>query len=94
MKLRNLNMALTKVMEELGETAQICSKIIFYGYDNVSPKRNDGKTNRNLLIEEMGDIIANFNVIIKDTEIGITWEEIMERADAKYVKLEGYIPEA
>ena len=94
MEKRNLNAVLTKIMEECGETVQICSKCIFYGAGNTSPKGGNTRTNKEKLIEEMGDILANFKVLIDDTDIGITWDEAWARADAKYPKLEGYLPKA
>ena len=96
MKPRNTEKVLLKIMEEAGEVIQICSKCIFYGVDNVSPKPSNlhQQSNKELLIEEMGDIIANFRVLIDNTDAGITWGDVNLRADNKYIKLENYLPEA
>ena len=94
MKQRNSNMALVKLAEECGELIQICSKTIYYGKDSRSPKKKDSVTNRELLIEEMGDVLALIKIITNDTDLGISMADIKKRRDEKYVKLEGYIPEA
>jgi len=89
-------MVLTKIMEECGEVTQICSKILFYGIDNVSPKADNPSkaSNREKLIEELGDVMANMKVLVENTDLGITWLEILSRRDAKYIKLENVLPEA
>lgn len=95
MEKRNMNMVLTKISEECGEVTQMCSKVIFYGIGNTSPKPlGNRRTNREKLIEEMGDVLANFKVLIEDTGALITWEEVWARADEKYKKLEFIIPKA
>lgn len=93
-KKRNTNMALVKLMEECGELTQICSKIIYYGADNYSPKKKNPLSNREYLIEEMGDVLALIQVLILDTDLNISKEDVFDRRDRKYIKLEGYIPEA
>ncbi len=95
MKNRRPSMVLTKIMEECGEVTQICSKIIFYGLDNVSPKADNPTkaSNRTKLIEEMGDVIANFKMLVENTDLGITWPEIDARMNEKYAKLEHILPE-
>jgi NTP pyrophosphatase (non-canonical NTP hydrolase) len=94
MKKRNTNMALVKLMEECGELTQICSKTIFYGKDSRSPKKKDSESNAELLVEEMGDVLALIKIIVEDTDLGISMKDIKARRDAKYIKLEGYVPEA
>ena len=93
---RELNPVLLKIAEECAETIQLCSKCIFYGIDNVSPKASnmEKQSNKELLIEELGDIMANMMVLIDNTDAGITREDVYKRANEKYVKLENYLPEA
>ena len=94
MEKRDLNLVLTKIMEECGEVIQICSKCIFYGLDNTSPKDGNIKTNRDKLIEEIGDVFANIQVLVEDTDSGIISDDFVERAAFKYSKLEHYLPKA
>lgn len=93
---RDTTAVLLKIMEECAETIQICSKCIFYGVDNVSPKVSnlDKQSNGELLVEELGDIMANVKLLVENTNSGITYEAINTRKDEKYPKLESYIPEA
>lgn len=94
MNKRNANYALIKLMEEAGEMIQLCSKVIYYGIDNVSPKGGNTHTNRDKLIEEMGDVLALMKIIVNDTDLDISMADVKKRRDEKYIKLEGYIPEA
>lgn len=91
---RDLGASLLKIAEECGELTQMCFKCIFYGMDNTSPKNGNTKTNREKLIEEIGDLMANVKLLIDDTDAGITFKAIYDRAVAKYKRLENYIPEA
>lgn len=45
---------LIKLMEECGETVQACGKIQIHGFESGY----NGKTNREMLTEEMGDLLA------------------------------------
>lgn len=94
MKKRNLTYSLIKIAEECGEVVQMCSKCIFYGIDNVSPKGGNTRTNRDKLIEELGDVLANIKLLIEDTDSGISKEDVLARRDEKYAKLDQIIPEA
>ena len=91
--MKNLNLVLTKISEECGEVTQICSKIIFYGIDNISPKADNTNkaSNRDKLIEELGDVLSNMKVLIEHTEAGITWDDVYTRRDTKFNKLMDYI---
>lgn len=94
MKKRELNGVLLKIAEECGETVQMCAKCIFYGVDNVSPKNGNKQSNREKLVEELGDLMANIEVLIKFTDSGITKADIKARKEEKIIKLEKYLPEA
>lgn len=90
---RDLNGVLLKIAEECGETVQIISKTMFYGLGSYSPKDLVKQSNKEKLIEELGDILANIEVLIKYTNCGITYEDLYSRKDEKILKLEKYLPE-
>ena len=93
MKKRNLNICLIKIAEECGEVIQVACKAHRYGLDN----KKNGKhgTNRELLIEELGDIYAYLKILVEDTDSCITYEEINQRCSKKYeqIKLNDIVPE-
>ena len=49
------------LLEECGETIQICGKILRHGFDSCHP--DGGKDNRNLLQKELGDVVAAKNLM-------------------------------
>ena len=95
MKKRDINMTLIKVAEECAEVTQMVSKIIYNGLDSISPKPSNHKkqTNRDLLIEEIGDVLANIKILVEYTNAKIHWDGILARRDEKVLKLMNIIPE-
>ena len=69
MKKRDLNICLVKIAEECGEVVQIACKSFRYGLANLKPGKSG--TNRELLIEELGDVVAYMRLLIEDTDCGI-----------------------
>jgi hypothetical protein len=47
---------LSILAEEMGEAIQIIGKILRHGYESKNPFDTEGKTNRELLEKEMGDV--------------------------------------
>ena len=90
---RDLNICLIKLAEECGEVVQVACKAHRYGLDNFKPGKTG--TNRELLIEELGDIQAYQKILIEDTDSGVTYEAINQRCNEKYeqIKLNNIVPE-
>lgn len=80
--MRDLNICLVKIAEECGEVTQVACKAFRYGLDNWKPGKTG--TNRALLIEELGDILAYTRILVDDTDSGILMDDIVKRADEKY----------
>ena len=93
MKKRDLNICLVKIAEECGEVVQIACKSFRYGLANLKPGKSG--TNRELLIEELGDVVAYMRLLIEDTDCGITESDIAERCEEKYkqIKEKNIVPE-
>lgn len=71
--------ALLKLSEECNEVAQICSKIMQFGFDS----EYDGKTNRERLTEELNDILGAVLNLTLETDFRFT-----EDAYAKWAKVD------
>jgi hypothetical protein len=55
------------VQEEAIEIAKVCSKIQRFGLDNTQPA--SGKTNKQLLIEEINDFYAALEMLIEEEHV-------------------------
>lgn len=73
---------LVKLMEECGETIQICSKIIQFGFDSYHPDTNE--TNKSLLEKELGDVRCFEELLIEKESI--SEEAIQQQFEKKYKK--------
>lgn len=71
--------ALLKLSEECNEVAQICSKIMQFGFDSEYA----GKTNRERLTEELNDILGAVLNLTLETDFRFT-----EDVDAKWAKVD------
>lgn len=49
--------------EELGEVQQVIGKILRFGYDSYNPLEENGKTNRERLEIEVGDLLCILNIM-------------------------------
>ena len=49
---------LALLLEELGETSQVIGKILRHGYESYSPLDPKRETNRQMLVRELGDVLA------------------------------------
>jgi NTP pyrophosphatase (non-canonical NTP hydrolase) len=71
------------LMEECGEVTQACSKIIRFGLD--TKRKNKDQSNKELLEEELGDVLCLINRLM---DAGIIDQSAVERAaGAKAKKL-------
>ena len=55
---------LALLMEELAEAIHVIGKIMRHGYDSFDPTKKDSPENRQLLLQELGDIDAAKDMMI------------------------------
>ena len=55
--------------EELGEVQQIVGKILRHGYDSSNPSEENGKTNREKLEIEIGDLICGLGLMVQEHDV-------------------------
>lgn len=79
--------ALCILQEECAELIQVISKIRRFGMD-TEVCTNPGKTNKDLLIEEAGDVQTLLNYLISNDILSPN--DIVDRMDAKEAKLKIY----
>ena len=77
--MNNTQHALLKLSEECNEVAQICSKIMQFGFDSEYA----GKTNRERLTEELNDILGAVLNLTLETDFRFS-----EDVDAKWAKVD------
>ncbi|XAI86415.1 nucleoside triphosphate pyrophosphohydrolase [Klebsiella phage SAKp28] len=80
--MNNTQHALLKLSEECNEVAQICSKIMQFGFDSEYA----GKTNRERLTEELNDILGAVLNLTLETDFRFS-----EDVDAKWAKVDKMI---
>jgi len=83
--MNRLNELLTILQEECAEVSQCASKCIRFGIDAVY----EGKTNRERLEHELGDLLAMVKLI--DEESPINSDHVLACAEAKLIKVEGFM---
>lgn len=86
MKFDNTQKNYVILIEELSEAIQAVSKIQRFGIDNTNPVT--GKKSRDVLIQELGDVIALINIIRFD--LGVAQRELDEAEVRKIEKLTKY----
>jgi NTP pyrophosphatase (non-canonical NTP hydrolase) len=91
--MRDLNICLIKIAEECGEVVQIACKSHRYGLHHTKPSK--GVSNKELLIEELGDVLAYIKVLVEDTSSSITYDDLNKRRITKYnyIKEKNIVPE-
>lgn len=77
------------LQEECAEVVQAVSKVYRFGLDNSW----NGITNKQALITEIGDVLALINILINETDINISEDEIVNAVQAKREKLKIFLPE-
>lgn len=71
--------------EECGEVIQLVGKILRHGYENVWPATKEGKTNRERLQIELGDIMAILKVMRERADVD--QDVILDHMTEKYRKI-------
>jgi NTP pyrophosphatase (non-canonical NTP hydrolase) len=51
-----------------------------------------GITNKQSLITEIGDVLAIISILVDETDININSDDLQKAIDAKYTKLEIFLP--
>lgn len=86
--MRNREQVLGVLTEECAEVIQAVSKINRFGMESEW----QGVTNKQALIQEIGDVLAVINVLLEDTDINIGAEDIEIALEKKLKKLEVFLP--
>jgi len=85
---RNTQTVMAVLQEECAEVIQAVSKINRFGMDSEW----QGITNKQSLVTEIGDVLAIIGVLMEQTDINITEEDIEIAVEAKLKKLEVFLP--
>jgi NTP pyrophosphatase (non-canonical NTP hydrolase) len=85
---RNVQTVMAVLQEECAEVIQAVSKINRFGMDSEW----QGVTNKQSLVTEIGDVLAIIGVLMEQTDINITEEDIEIAVEAKLKKLEVFLP--
>lgn len=85
---RNTRTVMAVLQEECAEVIQAVSKINRFGMHGEW----QGTTNKQALVTEIGDVLAIIYVLMEETDINITEEDIEIAVEAKLKKLEVFLP--
>lgn len=85
---RNTQTVMAVLQEECAEVIQAVSKINRFGMHDEW----QGVTNRQALITEIGDVLAIIKVLMEETDINITENDLNNAIQAKLKKLEVFLP--
>lgn len=85
---RNTSQVLSVLQEECAEVIQAVSKINRFGLNNEW----QGVTNKQSLVTEIGDVLAILLVLIDETDINISRNEIDVAITNKLNKLKEFLP--
>jgi NTP pyrophosphatase (non-canonical NTP hydrolase) len=86
--MRNTKEVMAILQEEAAEVIQAVSKINRFGLES----KWQGVTNKEALITEIGDVLAVIIILLEQTDINITEEEVFAAIEAKNKKLEEFLP--
>jgi len=86
--MRDVKQVMGVLTEECAEVIQAVSKINRFGMHGEW----QGVTNKQALVTEIGDVLAIIKVLIKETDINITEEDLEIAVEAKLKKLEVFLP--
>lgn len=87
--MRDKNTVMAILQEECAEVVQAVSKVYRFGLDNAW----NGVTNKQALITEIGDVLALIDILVNETDINISEEDIVNAVQAKREKLKIFLPE-
>ena len=85
---RNTQTVIAVLQEVSAEVIQAVSKINRFGMHDEW----QGITNRQALITEIGDVLAIIKVLMEETDINITENDLNIAIEAKLKKLEVFLP--
>lgn len=86
--MRNTHNVMSILQEECAEVIQAVSKINRFGLNNAW----NGVTNKEALITEIGDVVAIISVLIDETDINISAQQINAAVEKKLIKLKEFLP--
>jgi len=86
--MRNREQVLGVLTEECAEVIQAISKINRFGMESEW----QGVTNKQALVQEIGDVLAMVNVLLEDTDINIDIEDVEIAIEKKLNKLKVFLP--
>jgi len=86
--MRNTQTVMSVLQEECAEVIQAISKINRFGLHSEW----QGVTNKQALITEIGDVLALIKVLLEDTDINISMDDINNAIDHKLNKLKVFLP--
>ena len=72
------------LQEECAEVTQAISKCFRFGPDQLKPGKD--QTNIQMLQEELGDLLAMIDLLVKK-DVGVDWKELMLAKQNKFLKL-------
>ena len=90
--MRQFSKVLDLLQEESAELIVAISKIKRFGSDSINPLIPNSPTNLQNLIQEIGDVQALIDVLLNDTVIEITEEQLVKAKSIKLKKLETFLP--
>ena len=76
------------LQEECAEVIQAVSKINRFGFNSSW----EGVTNKQALVQEIGDVLAMVKVLIEDTDINIDMKDVEFAIEKKLNKLKIFLP--
>jgi NTP pyrophosphatase (non-canonical NTP hydrolase) len=86
--MRDTKEVMAILQEECAEVIQAVSKINRFGMESEW----QGITNKQSLITEIGDVLAIISILVDETDININSDDLQKAIDAKYTKLEIFLP--
>lgn len=86
--MRDVKQVMGVLTEECAEVIQAVSKINRFGMHGEW----QGVTNKQSLVTEIGDVLAIIKVLMEDTDINITEDDLEVAIKAKLKKLEIFLP--
>lgn len=86
--MRNKETVMAVLQEECAEVIQAVSKIYRFGLDNSW----NGVTNKQSLVTEIGDVLALIDILINETDINISEDEVINAIELKREKLKIFLP--
>ena len=86
--MRDTKAVMAILQEECAEIIQAVSKINRFGMDTEW----QGVTNKQHLVIEIADLLAVVKILVEQTDINITMEDLVTAIEAKDKKLEIFLP--